>query len=353
LPESPAVLHVLPHPGGGGETYLDALAEMDGYRFKRVYIAPSAKPAGARIAILRRAVEVQRAAFSFDVLHIVGEVASTLCFPTLAMRPSVVSPQGLHLLRRLEGLRQQAGKANLRLIVRAASRTICASQTEHEDVLKAVGRRAAGRAVMIHNGVRLPDPVSSERRAALRAELGIGTSEAVGSWIAALDEHKDPLSAIRAVNAIRRDGVPVTLLVAGDGPLRGEAERAARETNAARVLGFRPDVERILGASDFFVLSSQREGLSFSLLEAMSHGVAPVVSDASANAEAVGDAGIVVRFGDVDGYTAAFRRLLDQKERAVLGERARARVVEHFRVEDMVRRTREVYDDIVGTLRAG
>jgi glycosyltransferase involved in cell wall biosynthesis len=351
MPRERTVLHVLPHPGGGGETYIDALVEMGGYRFDRVYLAPSAKASGSRAAILRRVVQVQRAALSFDVLHIVGEVASTLCFPVLALRPSVISPQGLHLLRRLEGVGKRVGKANLRLIVQTASRTICAANSEYVDVVNSVGRRVARRVLVINNGVRLADPVSPERRVALRAELGIPISGLVGAWVAALDEHKDPLCAIRAVNAIRRDQEAVTLLVAGDGPLRSEVERAARETDAVHVLGFRQDVERILSASDFFVLSSQREGLSFSLLEAMSLGLTPVVSDAPANAEAVANAGIVVPFGNVEGFAKAFRRLLNEPERRALGAQARTRVHEHFDVDVMRLRTREVYDEVTGTRR--
>ena len=38
------VLHVLPHPGGGGETYVDALEEMEGYRFERAYLVAPAEP---------------------------------------------------------------------------------------------------------------------------------------------------------------------------------------------------------------------------------------------------------------------------------------------------------------------
>ena len=74
-----SVLHVLPHPGGGGETYVDALAVMDGYRFERAYLASSSSPVGARASILRNALRVQRSARSFDLVHVVGEVASALC----------------------------------------------------------------------------------------------------------------------------------------------------------------------------------------------------------------------------------------------------------------------------------
>ena len=67
------------------------------------------------------------------------------------------------------------------------------------------------------------------------------------------------------------------LIVVGDGPLRPQVEEAARTQGGGtiRVLGYRTDVSRILGAADFFVLSSQREGFSFALLEAMSLGCRP------------------------------------------------------------------------------
>ena len=53
------VLHVLPHPGGGGETYVDLLDEMDGYRFDRAYLARSPDPSPVELArgvahVLRR-----------------------------------------------------------------------------------------------------------------------------------------------------------------------------------------------------------------------------------------------------------------------------------------------------------
>ena len=47
------VLHVLPHLGGGGETYVDLLAKMDGYRFDRAYLAssPGTSPWSCRLAL--------------------------------------------------------------------------------------------------------------------------------------------------------------------------------------------------------------------------------------------------------------------------------------------------------------
>jgi glycosyltransferase involved in cell wall biosynthesis len=145
------------------------------------------------------------------------------------------------------------------------------------------------------------------------------------------------------------------MVFVGDGPLRPELEHLA-ETSTHGVLhmvGPTRDVRPLLAAADFFVLPSWREGLSFSLLEAMSLGLTPVVSDAPGNVEAVGDAGIVVARGDVDGFAAAFRRLMtSEAERIALGGQARARVAAQFSTEQMVRQSRELYDEVLGLVRA-
>jgi glycosyltransferase involved in cell wall biosynthesis len=136
----------------------------------------------------------------------------------------------------------------------------------------------------------------------------------------------------------------LALLLVGDGPLRPQLERNAPAL--VRVLGQRDDVPRLLGSADVFVLTSRREGFAFSLLEAMAHGLAPVVADAPENVEAIGDTGLV--FDDEDGLVAALRRLVESPvKRAALGDRARHRVAELFDAAEMARRTRAVYDDVL------
>jgi glycosyltransferase involved in cell wall biosynthesis len=169
-------------------------------------------------------------------------------------------------------------------------------------------------------------------------------------WIAGLDRHKDPFTAITAAGGVARRGTPFVLLLAGDGPLRAEVERAAEADGdgAVRVLGHRRDTRALLAAADLFVLTSRREGLSFSLLEAMALGRAPVVSDAPGNPEAVGDAGVVVACGDIAGFAAGLEQLAtDEPARLELGERARDRVRRHFPADEMLRRTKELYDAVV------
>jgi glycosyltransferase involved in cell wall biosynthesis len=333
-----SVLHVLPHPGGGGETYVDVLGDMSGYRFSQAYLAPSPTPSIGQLA--RGLGAAIRRAGRHDLLHVHGEAAGGLCLPLLATRPSVVTLHGLNLTRRLSGLGQKAAALNLRAVVRAADRTICVSRAEYDALMAMVGPAAASRAVVVHNGVRLPAPAIELDRAETRRDLEIAESEPVGIWVGSLDNHKDPLAAVRAA-----ERASVTLLLVGDGSLRSQVERTAQRR--VRVLGYRDDVPRLLAAADFFVLTSRHEGLAFSLLEAMAYGLPAIVTDLAENIEAVGNAGVVVPGGDEAALTAALRRLAEnESERIELAKRAQGRAAELFDAEKMIARTRAVYDDV-------
>jgi glycosyltransferase involved in cell wall biosynthesis len=334
-----SVLHVLPHAGGGGDTYVDVLSSMAGYRFTRVYLAPSRKPGLASLP--RGVADVARRIREHDLLHVHGEVASGLFLPLLVARSSVVTLHGLHLLRRVRGLRRRAAGLNLRAVVRAADRTICVSSAERNALTAVVGPVGARRTIMVHNGARIRSRITEAERSRVREELGFSESEVVGIWVGSLDERRDPVAVVRAA-----EQTSTPLLVVGDGPLRAQVERAADAY--VRILGHRDDVPVLLDAAEFFVLMSRREGLSFALVEAMAHGLPAIVADVAENLEAVGNSGIAVPYGDDAAVAAALRRLVQHPDnRLALGGRARARAAELFDAEDMIERTRAVYNDVL------
>ena len=61
-----SVLHVLPHPGGGGEKYIDLLGPMQGYVAERTYLSASRTPLGAATSIPLRWSRLSRAAREHD-----------------------------------------------------------------------------------------------------------------------------------------------------------------------------------------------------------------------------------------------------------------------------------------------
>ena len=148
-----SVLHVLPHAGGGGDTYVDVLTDMTGYTFNRVYVAPKRKPGVGDL--VAGAFDLRRVLRGYDLLHIHGEGAAGMFLPLLAAKRSVVTLHGLHLLRRATGVRHRVAELNLKAVVRAADRTICVSSAERDVLKAATGPAGVRRTVVVHNGVRV------------------------------------------------------------------------------------------------------------------------------------------------------------------------------------------------------
>jgi glycosyltransferase involved in cell wall biosynthesis len=326
-----SVLHLLPHGGGGAETYLDLLEGIDGYDHERAAFSNSRELVRAVPSIAGRWPGIARRARRADLLHAHGDVATLLALPLLKARPSVWVPHGLHLLRRADGACGRAVREGVRAAIGATAVTLCSSHAEREELAALARPELHDRLDVIYNGIELP-PEDPPLRAAARAELGLAAGDVAVLYLGRLEERKDPLTAVRAAARAAADGAPLVLLVAGDGPLY-DAVRT-EDGPAVRVLGFRSDAPRLLAAADAFVLPSRREGMSFAVLEAMARGLAMVVADGPGNGEAVGAGGVVLPAGDVGAFAAALGELArDPARRAALGAAARERIARELTVD--------------------
>jgi len=205
---------------------------------------------------------------------------------------------------------------------------------------------AAGRLVTIPNGIS-DEPAGA--REATRAALGLGAGEVAVLTVASLTPAKAQHVLIAAFAEVVRTVGGARLLLAGDGPRRAELEAQAHGLGLGervRFLGVRRDVPDLLAAADLFVLSSVREGLSLSLLEAMRAGRSAVATDVGGNREAVADGvtGRVVPVGDPAVLARALAALAaDATTRTAYGAAARRRWEERFTAAHMVRETEELY----------
>jgi glycosyltransferase involved in cell wall biosynthesis len=341
---SPSVLQLLPHPGGGGELNADALRTLEGYEQSRVYLTTARRGLKAWLSLPAGWIRAARAASSCDLLYVTGDMAAVLTIPLLRTRPSVVRTAGLHLLRRASGPLAPLARSAIRAVVRSASYTICSSPAEREELTTVVGARFAGRLALVPNGVPVPQPPSREERAAARADLCLDDADVVALFLGALEDHKDPLTAARAVRKARDRGAPLVFLVAGEGSLaRVIGEQGG---GGVRLLGFRTDTHRLLTASDVYIHPAVREAVSLAILEGMAHGLAVVVSDGAGNPDAVGDAGVVFPLGDDDVLADVLVGLAaDPDERIRLGRAARERVLaEGFTRDRWLADMRRVFD---------
>jgi alpha-1,6-mannosyltransferase len=118
-----------------------------------------------------------------------------------------------------------------------------------------------------------------------------------------LSREKKPDRSLTTLATLRAAGLPVRMIMAGDGPLRARLERrAAHEGLPVEFPGFvsdRTELARLLGSADVVIAPGPAETFGLAALEALACGTPVVVSAESALPEVVGDAGASVAGEDL------------------------------------------------------
>lgn len=169
-----------------------------------------------------------------------------------------------------------------------------------------------------------------------------------------LEPVKDQLGLARAfVAALARDPearAHLRLVIVGSGSQRTAVERVLTAGGAHELCWFageRDDIPGLLPALDIFVLPSQAEGISNTILEAMACGVPVIATDVGGNAELVvgEETGCFVPPGDPVALGNAMLRLAaDPGLRKRWGAAGRARALAKFSLAEMVRQYARLYD---------
>ncbi len=199
---------------------------------------------------------------------------------------------------------------------------------------------------VIPNGVSCHvDPVDVER---LRTELEVGTGPLV-VHVGNIRPHKGHSTLIRAAHALESLAPSATIVSVGGEKHAGDLARVRAEAAGVRnirFVGSREDATTFLAAADVVVNPSDFEGLPVVLLEALSLG-RPVVATRVGGVPTIirdGSTGLLVEANDATGLAKGVAELLQDPNRARwLGANGRALVQNEFGLEQMVRRTEDVY----------
>jgi glycosyltransferase involved in cell wall biosynthesis len=207
---------------------------------------------------------------------------------------------------------------------------------------------------VIHNGIEISPDVDSSDIKAMRISLGLDENSRILGTAARLEDIKNIPMMLRAMKRVLNIHPHSYLLVAGDGSKLQDLKQYSEELDISRhvlFLGLRNDLRRIYPLFDVFLLSSFTEGISVSLLEAMSYGIPAVVTDVGGNSEVVfdGETGYLVPSDDDAAMAEKIMELLDNKERAVkLGCNGRDRAQQHFSFTGMMEEYTNMYRSLCG-----
>lgn len=199
------------------------------------------------------------------------------------------------------------------------------------------------RIVLIENGIDT-ERFRADGAALSRGELGIPHDAFVFGGMMRLSAEKNPLGLLDAFARICVDAPHAWLVLAGDGPQRGECERRLRESGLAtrvRLLGARSDPERVYPLFDCFVVPSLSEGLPLALLEAMACECQVIASNVGQIAAVLeGLEAQLVPSGSTEALVDAMRRAMSWHAPAY---HLRQRVEERYSVARMALGYADVY----------
>jgi glycosyltransferase involved in cell wall biosynthesis len=234
---------------------------------------------------------------------------------------------------------------------RAAARILAISEAVRSELLAA--GLDAQRIEVVPDGVEIPGPITPEARLHARERWGFRADETVVVCVGALTAEKGHALLIQAFAKLRREITMCRLLVAGEGSLRAQLERQAREAglqSAILFAGFVRDVESVYGAGDLFLFPSLEEGAGSSLLRAMTFGLPVLALARGGVAEIIEDGrtGVLVQEASPEALAqAAARMLRDTALRDRLTRAARETVASRYSADRMADHTARIFEQLI------
>jgi glycosyltransferase involved in cell wall biosynthesis len=279
-------------------------------------------------------------------------VAAGLPASRFAGIPAVMKISGDGIVSRMRHSR--AGRLELRCLRKWQIPVMLLNEAMFQEA--AAAGLARRQLVWMPNPVEIDEfrPAAPGDALAERARLQLRVTGSLAIYVGRLSGEKGLQPLLRGFALAARTMPESTLILLGDGPLRGELEALSTQ------LGLRPgqvrftgrlpptDVPAWLRASDVFALTSPNEGFPCSLLEAMCCGLPSIASDIPANRQLVeeGTHGLLVRWDDEQAIARAFLRLFGDPElRRQLSGAARRLVVEKYATAHVIER----YEALFGT----
>ncbi|MBN1186585.1 MAG: glycosyltransferase [Bacteroidales bacterium] len=174
-----------------------------------------------------------------------------------------------------------------------------------------------------------------------KAELGFKDNKIIIGTCVRLAEEKGLIYLLDAVKLISQKRQDFRVLIAGDGPLRRDLEERAASlqlNNHVVFLGARMDINEIIHLIDIYTLTSVREGLPLSILEAMAARRAIVATTVGGVPDVISNNknGILVPPRQPIAFADAIEFFMDNpSKRAEFGNRSYVKFMEKYSAKMM------------------
>jgi Glycosyltransferase len=288
---------------------------------------------------------------AYDIVHVHTPVAAFVTRRTLRKlrrkgRPKIVyTAHGFHF---------HAGGRALRNTLYRRLEVAAGKWTDRLVVINEEDRRAAERyrivpetALVQMPGIGLdfsayaPEKITRDDVRNVRRQMGVKDEEILFTMVAEFSPGKHHQDVVEALARMERQDVHVAF--AGSGTTMGQTKELAERLDVPKqvhFLGFRQDVPVLLRASRAAILSSEREGLARSLMEAACMGTPIIGSDARGVIDIVRPhRGLVYPVGDVYALRDAMLQMCEAPYPPVSPDPA-------WRIEHLIALHEELYANL-------
>ena len=205
--------------------------------------------------------------------------------------------------------------------------------------------------VTVYSGIDLNKFAKAGDKKKLMEEFSISKDTIVIGIVAALVDHKDHETLLRAVSKIETSKKFIFVLV-GAGELETKLKNLTRELKIEdKVIftGFRNDIQDFYALFDIFTLTSKEEGLGTSVLDAMANNLPIVATNGGGIGEMLehGKGSLLAEVGDYSALAEHYKKLIEsQSLRNDYGKKNKISV-KAFSIENTIQKTISVYNSLL------
>ncbi len=304
----------------------------------------SIKPRADLSALITIVREIRR--FKPDVIHthtakagVVGRVASILS----GHKSVRVHTFHGHLLNGYFG----TGKTKLVILVEKFlalfTDQLLAVGAKVKDDLLAAGIGNQSKFGVMPPGLQLAEVPS---RLSARRELGLNDDAVYCTFIGRITQIKRPDRFLDVVAEIKSSEIDMHFIVAGAGELLQYCQdRAEAENLPVTFLGWREDIEVVLAAANFVLLTSDNEGTPLSLIQAGMVGIPVVATNVGSTNEIVvnGETGLLTDLSVNQLADAVAKVATDSALRAKMGAAGKEYTLARYGVSRLVKDHQDLY----------
>ena len=189
-----------------------------------------------------------------------------------------------------------------------------------------------------------PDRVTAEDVVAIKEQLGLSSTDTLLLCVAEFTPNKRHQDQIKALKQTARSDIH--LAFAGDGDTDARLRQLTTQLDLTRqvhFLGFRSDIPALIKASNATLLTSAREGLPRSVMEALCLETPVIGTKARGTQDLLSDdCGLLVDVGDIAALAQSMIQIADYPEQAIaMGKRGRTKIA-HYDIKHII----QSYDNI-------